>query len=198
LFRNGLTSVINCCLFICHRTRKAGPGELDIYPVFEGSFEIRNDVYHIKTTDMYYRTKRSDDVTLPDDNYLETPSMVVYRDSDTSVVAQQQQPHQQQQQDHLLQPRSTASSSPNDTSNRTQGCGTDRLTINSQHQSSNPFILRAGHPASGLDGLYFPPSSFSALDSDRRLSTLSKRATTGCPTKRKSKYAGTLFTVQVR
>lgn len=192
LFRNDLAFNINCCLFICHRTRQAGPDEQGISPVFEGSFEIRNDVYHIKTTDMYYRTKRSDDVTLPDDNYLETPSMVVYRDSDTSMVAQQQQP-----QDHLLHSRSITSSSAKSTSNQTQGCGTDRLTINSHQQSPNPFILRAGHPASGLDGLYFPPSSFSVLGSDHRLSTLSKRATTGCPTSRKSKYAGSLFTSQV-
>ncbi|KAI8338854.1 Metallo-peptidase family M12-domain-containing protein [Chlamydoabsidia padenii] len=163
-------------------TTKPGPDEdQQIYPIFEGSFGIRNDVYHIKTMDMYYRTKRSDDVTLTVDNYLESPSMVVYRDSDTSLVGQQQ--------GNALNRRST-----NSTLNQQQqsGCGADRLgimTLQQQQQLHNPFILRAGHPAAGLDGLFVPPSSFSSLD-DHHPPSLNKRAANGCPTSRKIAYMG--------
>ncbi|KAI8086477.1 Metallo-peptidase family M12-domain-containing protein [Halteromyces radiatus] len=142
------------------------------YPVFEGSFEMLNDVYHIKSTDMYNKTKRRDDVTpmitVSQQQQQQYQSlMVIYRDSDTSLVSLEQ----------FDLPADNASSS------FSPQCATDRLNYNAPYMSThknnnNDMILRPGHPASRLDGLFMPPSSFT------------KRATTGCPTTKKIAYMG--------
>lgn len=147
-------------------------------PVFEGSFEIRNDIYHIKSTDMYHRAKRSDDVTLASS----TSSMVVYRDSDTSLVAQQQLDDDDF---NSLQRRASFNNGTLATEQQ-PACGTDRLTSDYPQQDlQNAFILRSGHPASGHDGLFVPPSSFSSMAGHS--SILSKRAPSGCPSTKQSK-----------
>ncbi|ORZ11220.1 Metallo-peptidase family M12-domain-containing protein [Absidia repens] len=148
-------------------------------PVFEGTFEILNDIYHIKSMYMYHRAKRSDDVTLASS----TSSMVVYRDSDTSLVAQQQLGD-----DFNSLQRRTSSSNVTLATEQQPGCGTDRLSSNYPEQDlHNAFILRPGHPASGHDGLFVPPSSFSMAGHS---SLLNKRAPSGCPTTKQIAYMG--------
>ena len=50
------------------------------YPIFEGAFTVYGDTHHIKLTDNYHLTKRSDDATLLDKH---DAHMIMYRDSDT-------------------------------------------------------------------------------------------------------------------
>lgn len=53
--------------------------ELD-HPLFEGAFSIYGDIHHVKLTDNYHLTKRSDDAELSDNS---NAHMIMYRDSDT-------------------------------------------------------------------------------------------------------------------
>ncbi|CAO3624212.1 unnamed protein product [Cunninghamella echinulata] len=52
----------------------------DDQPIFEGSFSILNDIYHIKSFEAYHKSKRSDDPTL-----MHFSNMILYRDSDIST-----------------------------------------------------------------------------------------------------------------
>ncbi|KAI8141972.1 Metallo-peptidase family M12-domain-containing protein [Fennellomyces sp. T-0311] len=54
------------------------------YPVFEGAFTTHNDIYHVKATESYHRTKRSDDAQL-EAHHLGS-RMVIYRSSDTVLT----------------------------------------------------------------------------------------------------------------
>ncbi|KAG1468687.1 hypothetical protein G6F56_003690 [Rhizopus delemar] len=53
------------------------------YPLFEGTFSIYGDIYHIKLKDTYRRTKRSEDADVQESH---DTHMVVYRDSDKASM----------------------------------------------------------------------------------------------------------------
>ncbi|KAG0169355.1 hypothetical protein DFQ30_003702 [Apophysomyces sp. BC1015] len=54
------------------------------YPIFEGAFRVRGDMYHIQSKTNYKLSKRSDDAELTEEDNVH---MVVYRDSDTVEVS---------------------------------------------------------------------------------------------------------------
>ena len=125
------------------------------YPVFEGTFTMNGEMYHIKTISNYKLSKRQDDAELtnPDNAH-----MVIYRDSDTTLVPPQ---------------------GSKDDDGHSGECGFDRLAFNNGNQFQHP-VLRSSHPASGELGIYTP--SFDITHS------LTKRQdTSGCPTSTLSK-----------
>ncbi|GAA5814109.1 hypothetical protein MFLAVUS_007599 [Mucor flavus] len=75
--------------------------ELD-YPMFEGAFSIYGDTHHVKLTDNYQLTKRSDDAELQSANGVH---MIMYRDSNT-----------------------IEKDLPNSSTSSSSGCGFDRLS----------------------------------------------------------------------
>jgi hypothetical protein len=50
------------------------------HPLFEGAFSIYGDTHHVKLTNNYHLTKRSDDADLPANS---NSHMIMYRDSNT-------------------------------------------------------------------------------------------------------------------
>ncbi|KAG2217555.1 hypothetical protein INT45_006722, partial [Circinella minor] len=128
------------------------------YPVFEGTFTMNGDMYHIKTTSNYKLSKRQDDAVL---NSQDNSHMVIYRDSDTTLVSPQDNNH-------------------DDTHNNE--CGFDRLAFNNGNQFQHP-VLRSSHPASGELGIYTP-------NFDTTHSLTKRQDTSGCPTSTLINYMG--------
>ncbi|KAF7728028.1 hypothetical protein EC973_006793 [Apophysomyces ossiformis] len=89
------------------------------YPVFEGSFRLRQDMYHIQSKTNYRLSKRSDDADLTEESDVH---MVVYRESDTIELP--------------LSPRDAP---------LTPSCGFDDLMLNSFPSKPAPGLDRA-HP----------------------------------------------------
>ncbi|KAG0178510.1 hypothetical protein DFQ29_003385 [Apophysomyces sp. BC1021] len=125
-------------------------------PVFEGAFQTRDDLYHIKATYNYKLSKRTDDATLTNE---ENAHMVVYRDSDTTLV-------------DTLDRRSETNAAPT--------CGFDRLSSN---KGPSP-VFDIGHPATREMGLYAPRNSFDTSIFGTK--SLTKRQTSGCPATKKT------------
>lgn len=127
------------------------------HPLFEGAFTVYGDTYHVKLTDNYRLTKRSDDADLADN----LAHMIIYRDSDTVL-------------------KETAS----DTHNSGE-CGFDRLTHISK-RSYNPLTLDFNvnnNNNFAVRNSY--RDIFNGNGGDNTGKTLTKRAPAGCPTSKR-------------
>ncbi|CAO0803694.1 unnamed protein product [Mucor circinelloides] len=132
------------------------------HPLFEGAFTVYGDTYHVKLTDNYRLTKRSDDADLADN----LAHMIIYRDSDTVL-------------------KETAS----DTHNSGE-CGFDRLTHISK-RSYNPLALDFNvnnNNNFAVRNSY--RDIFNGNGGDNTGKTLTKRAPAGCPTSKRVLYMG--------
>jgi hypothetical protein len=125
--------------------------------LFEGAFTVYGDTYHVKLTDNYRLTKRSDDAELNEN----LAHMVIYRDSDTVLKEM-----------------------PSDTPN-SGGCGFDRLTHISK-RAYNPLALDSNvNNNNNFAQRNSYRDIFSGGDGTGK--TLAKRAPTGCPTSKRGK-----------
>ncbi|CDH56326.1 zinc metalloprotease [Lichtheimia corymbifera JMRC:FSU:9682] len=132
------------------------------YPVFEGSFRVHDNIYHVKATHNYQLAKRSDDVELNTAHHQSR--MVIYRDSDT-----------------VLTPLLRRDGQP---TTQVPECGFDQLLHNQQPPSTIP-----AHHALGvyqdneldIDTYLMMPDGHSPLR---------KRAPEGCPSTKKINYMG--------
>ncbi|KAI8141910.1 Metallo-peptidase family M12-domain-containing protein [Fennellomyces sp. T-0311] len=95
------------------------------YPIFEGSFTMHGDMYHIKTSANYKLSKNPDDVELTD---KDASQMIIYRDSDTTLLAQ---------------------------GSTNQVDKEPGLVLDRNSQLRHP-VLRVGHPAARELGMFIP------------------------------------------
>lgn len=129
----------------------------DNQPIFEGSFSILNDIYHIKSFEAYHKSKRSDDPTL-----MHFSNMILYRDSDISTASNTH--------------KNTNSTILNNNKKTMGQCGFDHLSFNQyNHPNTNNMAYMS---------LFSSFQNISPFQPNHH--QLNKRATTGCPTTKKS------------
>ncbi|KAI9278850.1 Metallo-peptidase family M12-domain-containing protein [Phascolomyces articulosus] len=135
------------------------------YPVFEGTFTMNGEMYHIKTTSNYKLSKRQDDAELTNGD---NAHMVIYRDSDTTLVLPQD----------------------NDDHHNGDGeCGFDRLAFHKDNQFQHP-VLRVGHPAAGEMGIYTPSHLFDSPFTGGSSGLTKRQSSSGCPSSTLINYMG--------
>ncbi|CAO3644307.1 unnamed protein product [Cunninghamella blakesleeana] len=136
-------------------------------PIFEGSFSLLNDIYHIKTFESYHKTKRSDDPTLKDFS-----NMILYRDSDIST---------------FVDNKNNLSSMIDSNKKPSGQCGFNQLNFNQYnlHQHTKDFS-----PSSSSSIGLFSPFQDLSFQSSPFHHRLNKRVADGCPTTKKIAYIG--------
>lgn len=129
------------------------------HPLFEGAFTVYGDTHHVKLTDNYRLTKRSDDAELNDN----LAHMIIYRDSDTVLK------------EMISDTQSSGE------------CGFDRLTHISK-RAYNPLALDLNvNNNFALRNSYRDIFSSGGGGDGTGKTQLAKRAPTGCPTSKRGK-----------
>ncbi|KAM3586924.1 hypothetical protein VKS41_001973 [Umbelopsis sp. WA50703] len=155
------------------------------HPVFEGSFSVEGDIYHIKRLSNYRITKRSDDIDLHKSDALDATDMVIYRDSDTEEVqtlfkrSDEQPSNVECGMDNLLFNQKSIKL-PKEFSRVLRPRSYNHLSGWNEFSGATKFTSSIGSLDSGWNSLN-PPSLYS--------NKLNKRAT-GCPTQRLINYMG--------